>query len=180
MYYSVLFRLFTIFNTVVIIHIHAEFYRGIWFSVAQEAHSLYMGRFVLIDVSFREPIQTDVDCSKISPFVCGNISTNSVAKSINTTRYPYRSLNLACSRKKFNFFNRFYYYSDSNIKVKFNEKLPSPPHLSVLRTENRSTAIFSPDGCTNLHALDLNLNYPDFPDSSTIISIIRLITLAHP
>ena len=41
-YYSVLFRLFTIFNTVVIIHIHAEFYRGIWFSVAQEAHSFYM------------------------------------------------------------------------------------------------------------------------------------------
>ena len=39
-YYSVLFRLFTIFNTVIIIHIHAEFYRGIWFSVAQEAHRL--------------------------------------------------------------------------------------------------------------------------------------------
>ena len=34
------FLIFTIFNTVVIIHIHAEFYRGIWFSVAQEAHSL--------------------------------------------------------------------------------------------------------------------------------------------
>ena len=43
-YYSVLFRLFTIFNTVVIIHIHAEFYRGIWFSVAQEAHSLAVHR----------------------------------------------------------------------------------------------------------------------------------------
>ena len=43
-YYSVLFRLFTIFNTVVIIHIHAEFYRGIWFSVAQEAHNLTMAR----------------------------------------------------------------------------------------------------------------------------------------
>jgi len=42
-YYSVLFRLFTIFNTVVIIHIHAEFYRGIWFSVAQEAHCFHMG-----------------------------------------------------------------------------------------------------------------------------------------
>ena len=38
-YYSVLFRLFTIFNTVVIIHIHAEFYCGIWFSVAQRKHS---------------------------------------------------------------------------------------------------------------------------------------------
>ena len=42
-YYSVLFRLFTIFNTVVIIHIHAEFYRGIWFSFAQKAHSFHMG-----------------------------------------------------------------------------------------------------------------------------------------
>ena len=41
-YYSVLFRLFTIFNTVVIIHIHAEFHRSIWFSVAQEAHSFNM------------------------------------------------------------------------------------------------------------------------------------------
>ena len=50
MYYSVLFRLFTIFNTVVIIHIHTEFYRGIWFSVAQEAHSLHMARYLLIDV----------------------------------------------------------------------------------------------------------------------------------
>ena len=52
-YYSVLFRLFTIFNTVVIIHIHAEFYLGIWFSFAQKAHNLHMARYVLIDVSFR-------------------------------------------------------------------------------------------------------------------------------
>ena len=37
-----LFCIFTIYNTVVIIHIHAEFYRGIWFSVAQEAHGLNM------------------------------------------------------------------------------------------------------------------------------------------
>ena len=33
------FLIFTIYNTVVIIHIHAEFYRSIWFSFAQEAHS---------------------------------------------------------------------------------------------------------------------------------------------
>ncbi|ERI93478.1 hypothetical protein HMPREF1547_02400, partial [Blautia sp. KLE 1732] len=26
-----------------IIHIHAEFYRGIWFSFAQKAHSFHMG-----------------------------------------------------------------------------------------------------------------------------------------
>lgn len=37
-----LFCIFTIYNTVVIIHIHAEFYRSIWFSVAQEAHGLNM------------------------------------------------------------------------------------------------------------------------------------------
>lgn len=37
-----LFCIFTIYNTVVIIHIHAEFYRSIWFSVAQEAHGLRM------------------------------------------------------------------------------------------------------------------------------------------
>ena len=41
-----LFCIFTIYNTVVIIHIHAEFYRGIWFSVAQEAHGLN-GTFVV-------------------------------------------------------------------------------------------------------------------------------------
>lgn len=35
-----------------------------------------MKQYVLIDVSFRGSIQTNVDCSKISPFVCGNISTN--------------------------------------------------------------------------------------------------------
>ena len=75
-----LFCIFTIYNTIVIIHIHAEFYLGIWFSFAQKAHGLNMARYVLIDVSFREPIQTNVDCSKISPFVCGNISTYSVAK----------------------------------------------------------------------------------------------------
>ena len=35
-----------------------------------------MGQYALIDVSFRESIQTNMKCSKISPFVCGNISTN--------------------------------------------------------------------------------------------------------
>ena len=104
-----------------------------------------MARYVLIDVSFREALQTNIECSKISPFVCGNISTNSVDKSINTIRYPYHSLNLARPRKKFNFFICFYYYSDSNIKVKFCKKPPIVSTLSVLRTENRSTAIFLPD-----------------------------------
>ena len=35
-----------------------------------------MARYVQIDVSFRESIQTNMKCSKISPFVCGNIATN--------------------------------------------------------------------------------------------------------
>ena len=39
-----------------------------------------VARYILIDVSFREAIQTNIECSKISPFVHGNISTNSVAK----------------------------------------------------------------------------------------------------
>ena len=53
------FLIFTIYNTIVIIHIHAEFYRGIWFSVAQKAYRLHMarrtesmpfaGRFVRLD-----------------------------------------------------------------------------------------------------------------------------------
>ena len=81
-----LFCIFTIYNTVVIIHIHAEFYRGIWFSFAQEAHRLHVARYLLIDVrscarlrkhilSKRKPVhssdiahsqlQTDAICSKI-------------------------------------------------------------------------------------------------------------------
>ena len=47
-----LFCIFTIYNTVVIIHIHAKFYCGIWFSVVQKANSLHMGRYVLINVWF--------------------------------------------------------------------------------------------------------------------------------
>jgi hypothetical protein len=46
----------------------------------EKSDCLNMARYVQIDVSFREPIQTNMKCSKISPFVCGNISTNSVAK----------------------------------------------------------------------------------------------------
>ena len=48
----------------------------------QQYHRFHVARYVLIDVSFREPIQTNMKCSKISPFVCGNISTNSVAKKV--------------------------------------------------------------------------------------------------
>ena len=46
-------------------------------------------------------------------------------KYLDTFCYPYRSLNLTRLRKKFNFFIRFYYYSDSNIKVKFCDGSPS-------------------------------------------------------
>ena len=91
----------------------------------QQTDRLHMARYVQIDVSFREPVQTNVDCSKISPFVCGNISTNSVAK-----KYWYNSLSISQSEprpstEKVQLFIRFYYYSDSNIKVKFSEEPPS-------------------------------------------------------
>ena len=50
------------------------------FQLGQKNNRLDMARYVQIDVSFREPIQTNIECYKISPFVCGNISTNSVEK----------------------------------------------------------------------------------------------------
>ena len=53
---------------------------SVWLFVGEQYYRLNMARYVLIDVSFRKPFQTNVDCSKISPFVCGNISTYSVAK----------------------------------------------------------------------------------------------------
>ena len=53
---------------------------NIFFNFHQLTDCLDMARYVLIDVSFREAIQTNIECSKISPFVCGNISTYSVAK----------------------------------------------------------------------------------------------------
>ena len=56
---------------------------------------LHMERYVLIDVSFLEPIQTNMKCSKISPFVCRNISTNSVAK-----KYWYNSLSISQSEPR--------------------------------------------------------------------------------
>ena len=112
-----------------------------------------MARYVLIDVSFREHIRTNVDCNNISPFVCGNISTNSVDKSINTIRYPYHSLNLARPRKKFNFFIRFYYYSDSNIKVKFDEELPSPPpYLFFVQRTGQQLFFATTDAPTPMHS----------------------------
>ena len=95
-----------------------------------------------------------MDCNKISPFVCGNISTYSVTKkSIDTIRYPYHSLNLACSRKKFNFFIRFYYYSDSNIKVKFCVKPPSPqPCPFFLQRTGQRLFLALTDGLPPMHS----------------------------
>lgn len=121
---------------------------------AHHRHSLHMVRYVQIDVSFREPIQTNIECYKISPFVCGNISTYSVTKkSIDTIRYPYHSLNLACSRKKFNFFIRFYYYSDSNIKVKFCVKPPSPQPCLFFVQRTCQRLFFAPtDGSASMHS----------------------------
>ena len=60
-------------------------------------------------------------------------------KYLDTFCYPYRCLNLARPRKKFNFFIRFYYYSDSNIKDKFCEDPPSsqPCPFFLQRTGQR-------------------------------------------
>ena len=95
---------------------------------SQQDYALHMARYVQIDVSFREPILTNVDCSKISPFVCGNISTNSVAK-----KYCYISLSISQSEPRPStekvqlFYSFLLYYSNSNIKVKLSEKLSSSP-----------------------------------------------------
>ena len=40
------FCVFTIYNTVVVIHIHAEFYCRIWFSFAQKTRSFHMARLL--------------------------------------------------------------------------------------------------------------------------------------
>ena len=60
------------------LHINVDIAVG--FFVGQKYNRLNMAQYVLIDVSFREAIQTNIECSKISPFVCRNISTYSVAK----------------------------------------------------------------------------------------------------
>ena len=74
-------------------------------------------------------------------------------KSIDTIRYPYHSLNLARPRKKFNFFIRFYYYSDSNIKVKFDEELPSPPPCLFFVQRTGQQLFFAPtDDSTPMHS----------------------------
>ena len=112
-----------------------------------------MARYVLIDVSFREPIQTNRKCSKISPFVCGNISTNSVAKNYGRNSLSISQSEPRPSTEKFNFFIRFYNYSDSNIKVKFNEELPSsPPCLFFLQKTGQQLFLASSDGSTSMHS----------------------------
>ena len=60
------------------------------FHAGYKGYRFYMARYVMIDVSFRDHIRTNVDCNKISPFVCGNISTNSVDK-----KYQYNSLSIS-------------------------------------------------------------------------------------
>ena len=41
--------------------------------LGQKCYRLHMARYILIDVSFQKPSQTNMECSKISPFVHGNI-----------------------------------------------------------------------------------------------------------
>ena len=95
------------------------------FQLGQKSNCLNMARYVRIDVSYREPIQTNVDCSKISPFVCGNISTNSVARKSRYIPLSISQPEPRSSTEKVQLFIRFYYYSDSNIKVKSSEEPPS-------------------------------------------------------
>jgi len=74
-------------------------------------------------------------------------------KYLDTFCYPYRSLNLVCPRKKFNFFIRFYYYSDSNIKVKFCEEPPSPqPCPFFLQKTGRRLFLALTDGLPPMHS----------------------------
>ena len=74
-------------------------------------------------------------------------------KSIDTFRYPYHSLNLARPRKKFNFFIRFYYYSDSNRKVKFIEELLSPPPcLFFVQRTGQQLFFATTDDPTSMHS----------------------------
>lgn len=59
----------------------------------QSYHRLHVARYVLIDVRFRKPIQAYIECIKISPFVCGNISTLFAPR-----MYLYISLSISQSK----------------------------------------------------------------------------------
>lgn len=79
-------------------------------------------------------------------------------KYLDTFRYPYHSLNFARPRKKFNFFIRFYYYSDSNIKVKFCEKPPSPQPCSFFLQRTGQRLFFDlTDSTFSIHSTLLRL-----------------------
>ena len=112
-----------------------------------------MARQVRIDVGHREPIQTNMVCTKISPFVRGNISTNSVKK---ISRY----ISLSISQPELHPFtekvqpsNRFYYYSDSNIKVKSCEEPPSPqPCPFFLQRTGQLLFLVLTDGLSPMHS----------------------------
>ena len=95
------------------------------FQLGQKNNCLNMARYVRIDVSYREPIQTNMTCAQISPFVCGNISTNSVARKSRYIPLSISQPEPRSSTEKVQLFIRFYYYSDSNIKVKSSEEPPS-------------------------------------------------------
>ena len=92
-------------------------------------------------------------CTKISPFVRGNISTNSVKK---ISRY----ISLSISQPELHPFtekvqpsNRFYYYSDSNIKVKSCEEPPSPqPCPFFLQGTGQRLFLDLTDGLASMHS----------------------------
>ena len=99
--------------------------------------------------AFIYAIQTNVNCSKISPFVCGNISTNSVAKNYGRNSLSISQPEPRLFTEKVQLFIRFYYYSDSNIKVKFSEELPSPPPC-LFFVHRTGQQLFSPRLITQL------------------------------
>lgn len=74
-------------------------------------------------------------------------------KYLDTFCYPYHSLNLARPRKKFNFFICFYYYSDSNIKVKSCGESPSPqPCPFFLQGTGQRLFLDLTDGLASMHS----------------------------
>ena len=74
-------------------------------------------------------------------------------KYLDTFCYPYRRLNLVRPRKKFNFFIRFYYYSDSNIKVKSCGESPSPqPCPFFLQGTGQRLFLDLTDGLASMHS----------------------------
>ena len=92
-------------------------------------------------------------CAQISPFVCGNISTNSVARKSRYIPLSISQPEPRSSTEKVQLFIRFYYYSDSNIKVKSCEEPPSPqPCPFFLQRTGQLLFLVLTDGLSPMHS----------------------------